>query len=168
MSETRTGNNLQKRTATMKASAAVLCVAAWIVVAVTQLVISFGLPDKVIAFGVDISHSSDMLLVKQALYIACGLALAVAAFVRKQWRFPLVIVSSLFYLLHWFPWRLIGSYGLTATVESIYVIGSIPGLRITSSIRDVALPITFAAVIAMATVERRRHSASQECPHEID
>jgi hypothetical protein len=144
----------------VKASAAVICVAAWIVAAVTQLVFTLGLPTKVVAFDVDISHTSDMLLVKQAVYIACGLALAIAASAIRQWRFPLLIISSLFYLLHWFPWRLVGRYGFTATAKSMYVLGSTPGLRFTSSIRDVALPIAFCAVIAVATLERRRRSAS--------
>jgi hypothetical protein len=144
---------------TVKATAAVACVTAWIIVAVTQLVITLGLPDKVVAFGLDLTHSNHMSLVRQAAYIACGLALAIASWANKKWQFPLVIVSSLFYLLHWFPWRLVGSYGFTATAKLMYQVGSIPELRFTSSIRDIALPIVFAAVIVLATLERRRHPA---------
>jgi hypothetical protein len=146
----------------VKISATVICVAAWIVAAVTQLVVSLGLPDKVVAFGVDISHASHMLLVKQAVYVACGLALAIAACVIRKWRFPLVIVSALFYLLHWFPWRAVSTFGLSATANSMHVLGTTPGLRFTSLVRDVILPIAFAAVIALAIRETRKPSVLSE------
>lgn len=144
----------------MKAPATTICLAAWIVAAITQFVFTFGLPDKVVAFGIDISQAAHALHARQAAYIACGLALAIAAFAIRKWRFPLVTVASLFYLLHWFPWRQIGKYGFTATAKSMYVLGSIPGLRFVASIRDVVLPIAFALVIILATLERRDNGSS--------
>jgi hypothetical protein len=141
----------------VKVSAAVICTAAWTLAAITQLVFVLGLPTgKVVAFGVDISQETHMSLVEQAVYIAVGLALALAACVSRRWRFPLLIGSSLFYLAHWFPWRLLGRYGIVATVKSMYLIGSITGLRFTSFVRDVVLPLAFAAVIIMSISEWRR------------
>ncbi len=140
---------------TVKSYAAFICVAAWSIAAVTLLVLTLCLPDKVVAFGVDISHSSHILLAKQAVYIACGLGLAVAACLLDRWRPLLVIVASLFYLSNWFPWKLVGKYGLTATAKIMYMTGSTPELRITSSIRDVVLPIAFIAAIALMTLNSR-------------
>src|ERR1700733_15374212 len=102
-------------------SAPLICLAAWLLAALTQLVFVLTLPsDKALAFGVDIAHATHLVLLNQALYVTCGLALAVGACVIRQWRFSLVIVSSLFYLFHWFPWRMVGSYGVIATAKSMY------------------------------------------------
>ena len=140
----------------MRVSSASVCVAAWILAGITQVVFMLGLrTDTIIAFGVDISHASHMLLLKQGVYIALGIALALAAYANARWRPALVIVAALFYLMHWFPWRLIGRYGFIATAKSMYVLGSTEGLRFMSLFRDVVLPITFAVVIVMAIGEKR-------------
>jgi hypothetical protein len=141
----------------VKPSAALICVAAWILALVTQLVFALGLStDKVVTFGVDITQASHALQLKQLLYVAIGLASALAAYANTRWRFALLIFSCLFYLLHWFPWRLVGSYGIVATTRSMYVLGSTEGLRFISLVRDVVLPIAFAAVIVHAIFERRK------------
>src|ERR1700685_3550623 len=41
-------------------------------------------PGKAIALGVDISHATHLVLLTQAFYVTCGLALAVAACVLRQ------------------------------------------------------------------------------------
>ena len=141
----------------MKATSTLICLAAWTLAAVAQLIFFLNLPGgRVSAFGVDLSHARDMSLMGQGIYIACGLVSAIAASLIKKWRFSLVIVSSLFYLLHWFPWRVVGQYGLPAVAKSMYVIGSTPGLRFTSIIRDMVLPIAFAVAIAFAASEKRK------------
>ena len=66
-------------------SAALICLAAWLLAALTQHVFVLTLPPgKAIALGVDISHAAHLVLLTQAFYVTCGLALAVAACVLRQ------------------------------------------------------------------------------------
>jgi hypothetical protein len=140
----------------VKTYVAFICLAAWTLAAIAQLIFTLGLPDKTIVSGVDVSHAMSMLHVRQAIFIGLGLASAIWACTYRKWRFPLVVASSLLYLLHWIPWRPLGEFGLSATVKSMYVLGSTPSLRFTSLVRDALLPIAFAVVITLAVPEARK------------
>ena len=147
----------------MKATGTLICLGGWVLAAAAQLAFTLSVPlGKVVAFGVDLTHVRDMSLMHAAVYITCGLILAIAAILAKKWRFPLVVIASLFYLLHWFPWRMVGKYGFTAVAHSKYLAGSIPSLRFISVIRDIVLPIAFTVAIALAISERRRYMVTAE------
>src|ERR1700741_5368452 len=134
-----------------------MCFAGWILAGVAQLLVMVNLPDKVAAFGVDVTRASHALLVKQLLFVAFGLATASWALASARFRSPLVLLSSLLYLIHWFPWRLAANVGLLASVNAIYQSAFAP-LRIVSFIRDLVLPLLFVAVIALAAMQARRAS----------
>jgi len=148
----------------MKTSVAVVCLAAWLLAAIALLVFILGLPAKTVVSGIDVSHAANMLLVQQAIFIAVGLASAIWAWANRKWRLLLVVASSLLYLLHWFPWRAVSKVGLIATAKSMYLLGSTPGLQFISLIRDVVLPIAFAAAFILAILETRRHPTRSETP----
>ena len=128
-----------------------ICAGAWVLAAVAELVFIVRLPaGRIVLSGVDLSHAAHMLHLRDALFIGCGLALALAAWLLRRWQASLVMVASLFYLSHWFPWHQVEHFGPLATARSMYLIGSTPGLRFISLIRDVVLPICFATAIVMA------------------
>ena len=103
-----------------------ICAGAWILAAVADLVFILSLPaGRIVLSGVDLSHAAHMLHLRNALFIGCGLALALAALLRR-WQASLVIVASLLYLLHWFPWHQVEHFGPLATARSMYLIASIP------------------------------------------
>jgi hypothetical protein len=138
----------------MNRTTAYICLGAWILAAVAQLLVMLSLPDKVSAFGVDVTHASHALLVKQLLFVVFGIALASWALASTRFRWRLVVLSSLLYLLHWFPWRLATNVGLLASVKAIYQSALVP-LEVVSFIRDIALPLIFVAVIAMVIAQAR-------------
>lgn len=139
----------------VKRTAVYICLGGWILAAVAQLLVMLNLPDKVSAFGVDVTHASHALLVKQLLFVVFGLALASWALASARFRWPLAIISSLLYLLHWFPWRLAANVGLLASVKAIYQSAFAP-LEVVPFIRDIALPLIFIAAIAMVIAQARK------------
>jgi len=78
---------------------------------VAELVFILRLPaGRIVLSGVDLSHAAHMLHLRDALFIGCGLALALTAWLLRRWQASRVMVASLFYLLHWFPWYLGGAF----------------------------------------------------------
>jgi len=133
-----------------------LCLIAWAVAAAVQLIVVLRTPGTIIVSGVDISHENNMVLAHQAIFIGCGLALSVAAFVRRGWAAFLVVTSAAMYLIHWFPFQPVYKYGLTAVAKSMFILGSNPILQLSSVTRDVILPIAFIVVIVLTVLEMRR------------
>ena len=138
----------------MRRFAAFLCLAAWALAAVAQLAVMLQTPDKVVAFGVDVTHASHALLIRQLLLIAAGLGVAVMACVIPRFRLSLLVIASLLYLLPWIPWRLLLTLGPASVVKTLYLFASTPELQLLSIIRDFVLPITFLATILLGCFER--------------
>lgn len=137
-------------------SGRVICVSAWILAAVAQIAIIASAPDKIVVSGVDLSQANALVLQHQLIFIGVGLVLAVASYWARSWSPLFVIASSALYLIHWIPFKSLYDYGMVATLNTKWVIGSIPGLRWSSALRDVALPIAFTASIAFEVLEIRR------------
>jgi hypothetical protein len=133
-----------------------VCVSAWSLAAVAQTVIILSAPQSIIVSGVDLGPANAIVQRHQLIFIGVGLALAVVGYWGKKWAPPFVIVSSALYLIHWFPFKFIYDYGLAATFNTKLVLGSIPGLRWSSFIRDIVLPIAFATSIVFVLLEMRR------------
>jgi len=138
----------------MNRAPAYLCLGAWALALLAQLAVMLTLPDKVDAFGVDVTRASHALLIQQLVFVTSGLALAFCALLSVRFRLPLLLCASLLYLLHWFPWSLVASLGLTATARAIVQFATIPGLRVVSVIRDAVLPLAFVAVIGLSSWEK--------------
>jgi hypothetical protein len=123
---------------------------------VAQLIFVVNVPDKIEISGIDLSHANSMVLVRQAIFIGCGLMLAIAAYFTKRWSSLLVVGSSMLYLVHWFPFQSAYKYGLITVYKTMFLIGSNPGLRLSFFTRDVILPIAFITSIVFVVLEMRR------------
>jgi hypothetical protein len=139
----------------VKGPSRLVCLLAWILAAVVQAIFVASLPEKMTISGVDITHANHVVLVHQAFFIGCGLVLAVAAYAAKRWGLLFVVASSVLYLAHWFPFQSVHKYGLIAAYKTMVLVGSSPGLRLSSITRDVILPIAFLAAIALVALEMR-------------
>jgi hypothetical protein len=135
--------------------AAYLCLAAWGLAAVAQLVVMVRLPSNVVAFGVDVTHASHALLIRQLLVVALGVATSAGACASPRLRLPLLILASLVYLVNWFPWRLMAAVGPVGTFNAIYLFASTPGMQLMSLTRDVVLPVAFATAIVLGSIQKR-------------
>jgi hypothetical protein len=144
----------------MKLSARLICVLAWVFAGVVQLVFVLQVPDKIVIAGTDLSQANAMVRMHQAVFIGIGLLVAALGYVVKKWSSWLVIVSSALYLVHWFPLQSVQKYGLIAVSKNMWMVGSTPGLTLTSVARDAVLPIMFCASIVLALLEMRRPRVS--------
>src|SRR5215831_5292465 len=121
----------------MKHSARLYCLIAWVLATIVEIVFISSLPSKIIISGIDLSEASTSVTAHQVLLILLGLLIAVFAYVWKKRSSFFVIISSALYLLHWFPYGSIQKYGLVVTFNTMWSIGSNPGLRLTAITRDV-------------------------------
>ena len=133
-----------------------VCLLAWSLAAVAQIVFVASVPDKIVITGLDVSHANHVALMHQALFIGTGLILAVMSYLWKKWATLFVIISSALYLAHWFPYHSVRQFGLLATYRAMFVIGSNEGLRLSFVIRDIVLPVAFIASIVFVLLEMRR------------
>lgn len=144
----------------MKVSGALICVLAWTTITVMQIVHLATLPSKIIISGVDYTQANIIIQRHETLLICLGLALAIGGYFIRRWGQALVLCSSLFYLVHWFPFHAVWTYGLTQVFKGMFIVGS--GFRATYVMRDIFLPILF--VIAMIMVAQeiyRSHPAAE-------
>jgi hypothetical protein len=144
----------------VKITGRLVCLFAWILAAVMQIIVVASAPNRAVAFGVDISKANTIVFRYQTLFIAVGLALALASCVFKRWSSLLVIAASALYLVHWFPLRSVLTYGFAAPLKAMYLIGDNAGLRLSFFTRDVALPIAFVVAIVLVVLEVRRLGAA--------
>jgi len=140
----------------MKSLARHVCVFAWVLAAVVQLILVTRAPDTLVISGADIAHENTMVLIHQLIFISFGLLVALAAYFSKKWGAYLVVISAALYLTRWFPLQSIYKYGLSAVAKSMFLIGSNPGVRLSYITGNIVLPILFIASIAFVVLGARR------------
>lgn len=146
----------------MKLTGRLVCILAWLLMAIVQTIVVAGAPDRIVAFGNDITQATTAAIHSGAIFIAFGLTLALSSYVFKRWSPIVVIAASALYLLHWFPLYLVFKHGLIDPFRLKYLIGWNPGLRLSFLTRDVVLPVAFVIALVLAVLEvKRPRSAGQ-------
>lgn len=138
-----------------------LCVAAWVLAATLQLIFMLGLPDQIVVDGQDLTHANLIVQTRGLIFVGTGLVLSLIALTTWPWGLAITAASASLYLVRWLPFGLIQDVGLLGAVKRMWIVGSIPGLRLTAIVRDVLLPLAFIAVIAFAIREWSYHRAAR-------
>lgn len=138
----------------------ILCLVAWILAAIVQLIVVSGMPDRLVISGIDLSDANRTALLHGAFFIGCGLMLASGAFIPRRWTWLLALLSAVLYLVHWFPFQSVKTYGLVTVFKGMFLIGWNPGLRLSFVTRDIVLPIAFVTSIALLLFGRRRGNSA--------
>jgi hypothetical protein len=133
-----------------------LCLLAWLTAVVVQTVFVTINGTKVVIGGIDFTAQNTAILRHGAIFLAIGFLITVASFFWRRWASVLVIASSTLYILHWFPLHSVLSYGPAATFRGMWLVGSIPGLRMTAVTRDIVLPAAFIVTIVLTVRDRLR------------
>lgn len=144
----------------MSLSVRLVCLLAWMEVAVRHTINLATASAHVVVFGVDVIHQSLDIRLHQTVLVALGLCLAISAWVFRGWSKALVVASSALFLVSWFPWRSVGKYGIIQTFRVIWVIDTTPDFSLAYFVRDAVLPVAFVTCIALVVLEMRRSRMS--------
>ena|ERR1700674_3058518 len=144
----------------MKSLAKHICLCAWILAFIAQSIVVSIAPESLVVSGVDIGHAAKMVLMHTLIFVALGLALAVAAYFAKRWGQFLTALSAALYLVRWFPFKSVFKFGPSAVAKEMFLIGSNANVMWLSIIGNVVLPVLFVSVIALVLIRARRPTSA--------
>jgi hypothetical protein len=144
----------------VKSPARVLCLLAWTLAFIAQVMVVYRAPDSFVVFGVEMAHANKMVGIHALIVVSFGLALAIAAFFAKRWGPYLAAFSAVLYWVRWFPLKSVLKVGPVPVAKGMFLIASNPNAGWSVALSNFVLPPVFIIVIVLATFELRRPTST--------
>jgi hypothetical protein len=145
-------------TQAMKSPARILCLAAWALACLEQMMLVHQSPDSLVIFGTEMAEANKMVAIHALMFSSVGLALAVVAFFARRLGPHVAALSAALYLLRWFPFKPVFKFGPFVVFKGMLSVASHPNIAWAVIISNFVLPAAFIAVIALAVFEWQRRT----------